>query len=70
MAIIRRRRPSHPGEVIRGVLPDMGLNPKAFARRLGESRRDVRELLRGARRVTPELAGKLAREVGSSPGLW
>ena len=70
MAIIRMRRPAPPGEIIRSVLPDMGLSPKGFARRLGETRRGVRELLTGRRGVTPELAERLAGLVGGSPGLW
>lgn len=70
MTVIRRRRPMHPGELVKDVLPDTGLSPRGLARRMGETRRGVRELLAGRRAVTPELAERLAAHVGSSPGLW
>ena len=53
----RRRRPTHPGEVLREiVLPETGMTQGEFANRLGVSRRTVNELLRERRPVTVDMA--------------
>lgn len=67
----RKRRPTHPGEVLRDeVLPAAGLSQSEFARRLGVSRGVVSNLLNERRGVTPDLAHRLARVFGTSPEVW
>lgn len=65
------RKPTHPGAVLReDVLPALGMTQAEFARRLGVSRLTVNELLHEKRRLTPELAVRLARLLDTSAESW
>src|SRR3989454_8962250 len=67
----RKRRPTHPGEILRDdVLPAAGLTQDKLARLLGVSRRTVSEILHERRPVTTDMAHRLARAFGTSPGMW
>jgi addiction module HigA family antidote len=71
MPIERKRRPTHPGEILREeVLPGTGLTQGEFARLLGVSRRTVNEILQEKRPVTVDMAHRLARVLGTSPDMW
>lgn len=67
----KKRRPTHPGEVLReDVLPALGLTQLEFANRLGVSRRTVSELLHERRPVTPDMAIRLGKLLGNGPEIW
>lgn len=67
----RKRRPTHPGEILReDVLPETGLSQGEFARLLGLSRRTVNEILQEKRPVTVDTAHRLARALNTSPDVW
>lgn len=67
----RKRRPTHPGEILReDVLPEIGVTQGEFARMLGVSRRTVNEILQEKRPVTVDTAHRLARVLGTSPDVW
>ena len=67
----RNRKPTHPGAVLReDVLPDLGITQAAFAERLGVSRRTISEILHEHRPVTPDMALRLARLLGTTPTIW
>ncbi len=71
MAIERKRRPTHPGEILReDVLPETGITQGEFARLLGVSRRTVNEILQEKRPVTVDTAHRLARALDTSPDVW
>ena len=66
-----KRRPTHPGEMLReDFLPDYGLTVASLAEAIGVSRQSINELLRERRRVSPEMALRLARLFGNSPQFW
>ena len=66
-----RRPPTHPGEMIlEEFLKPLGVSQSAFAARLGISYSRLNALVRGRRRVTPEIALRLARVLGASAELW
>lgn len=66
-----RRRPAHPGEMLReDFLPDYGLTASSLATSIGVSRQTLNELLRERRRISPEMALRLARLFGNSPEFW
>ncbi len=66
-----RRRPTHPGEMLReDFLPDYGLTVAGLAAALGVSRQSVNELLRGRRALSPEMALRLSRLFGNSAEFW
>src|SRR5712691_6489017 len=67
----RKRRPTHPGEILReDVLPAAGLTQDKLARLLGVSRCTVSEILHERRPVTTDMAHRLARVFGTSPEMW
>jgi addiction module HigA family antidote len=66
-----QRRPTHPGEMLReDFMPDYGLTVSGLAEAIGVSRQSINELLRERRRVSPEMALRLARLFGNSPEFW
>lgn len=67
----RKRRPTHPGEILReDVLPAAGLTQVELARVLGVSRRSVSDILHERRPVSTDMAHRLARAFGTSPEMW
>ena len=66
-----RRRPTHPGAVLReDVLPDLGWTQAELATRLKVNRQTVSDLLLEKKSVTAEMAIRLARIVGGTPESW
>ncbi len=66
-----KRRPTHPGEILReDFLPDYGITVSALARAIGVSRQSINELLRERRKLSPEMALRLARLFGNTPEFW
>ena len=71
MAIKDKRRPTHPGELLREeTIPAAGLTQCEFASRLGVSRRIVSEVIHERRSVNPDLAHRLARVFDTTPKFW
>ena len=71
MAIKDKRRPTHPGELLREEkLPAAGLTRSEFASRLDVSRRIVSEVIHERRAVSPDLAHRLARVFNTTPEFW
>jgi antitoxin HigA-1 len=67
----RKRRPTHPGEILReDVIPALKITQGEFARRIGVSRRTVNEILQEKRSVTVDTAHRLARALNTSPDVW
>ena len=57
-----KRRPTHPGEILREeTLPAARLTQSELASRLGVSRSTVSDLIHERRSVNPDLAHRLAR---------
>lgn len=66
-----RRRPTHPGSILReDVLPALAMTQIEFARRLGVSRLTVSDLIHEKRALTPEMAARLGKLLGTSPESW
>ena len=67
----RSRRPTHPGELIReDLLPETGLTQTQLAQLIGVSRRTISELIHERRRITPDIALRLAKVFNSTPEMW
>jgi len=66
-----KRKPTHPGEMLReDFLPDYDLTVASLAEAIRVSRQTVNELIRERRGVSPEMALRLARFFGNSPEFW
>jgi antitoxin HigA-1 len=67
----RERKPTHPGELIReDLLPETGISQTELAKLMGVSRRTVSELVHERRKVSPDIAFRLARVFNSTPEMW
>jgi len=63
--------PTHPGEVLREeIIPALNLSKAEIARHLKLSRQTLYDILKGKQAITPVVALKLARLLGTSPELW
>ncbi len=63
-------KPAHPGEVLRDIWEDIGLTQGKFAQALGVSRQTVAQLLACNRNISADMAHRLARALGTGPGMW
>ena len=66
-----KRRPTHPGAVLReDVLPALEMPQARFAERLGVSRLTVSQLLHEHRALSPDMAMRLEKLLGTSAESW
>ena len=66
-----KRRPAHPGEVLRhDVLPALRMSQAELAKRLGVSRLSVSELLLGKRALSADMAVRIGRLTRTTPESW
>jgi addiction module HigA family antidote len=71
MAAKSKRKPTHPGELLREeTLPASRLTHSELAHYLGVSRRTVSDLINERRGVSPDLAHRLARVFNTTPEFW
>lgn len=66
----RKLPPIHPGEVLKTVLDDAGLNAHRLALALHVPANRISDILRGKRPVTADTALRLARFFGTSAQMW
>ena len=63
--------PVHPGELLREItLPALELPKSDIARRLGISRQTLYEILEERQPVTPAMALRLGKLLGTAPEFW
>ena len=66
-----RRKPTHPGEVLReDVIEPLGLTVTKAARYLGVSRKTLSELINQKAALSPEMALRIAKATKTSPESW
>lgn len=71
--IPRYRRPSTPGDILRGLFlddPTFGFTQSQVADRLGISRQNFNTIINGKRAVTPIMAMRLERVIGVDAQTW
>jgi antitoxin HigA-1 len=67
----RTRKPTHPGELIReDLLPETGISQSQLAKYMGVSRRTVSEIIHERRKITTDIAVRLAKVFNSTPEMW
>ncbi|WP_426575613.1 HigA family addiction module antitoxin (plasmid) [Xenorhabdus stockiae] len=67
---MKMHNPPHPGEIIADALEELGLGIRDLARALDVAPSTVQRLVTCKASVTPEMAVKLSKVLGSSPRLW
>jgi addiction module HigA family antidote len=64
------KNPSHPGSLIRADLDELGLSVTEAAQALGVSRQQLHAVISGRAGVTPEMAVRLEKALGSTADTW
>lgn len=63
--------PPHPGEFIANVyLEPNGISGRELAEKLDVAASTLSRILKGASRITPEMALRLSKAIGRSPESW
>jgi antitoxin HigA-1 len=64
------KNPSHPGSLIKADIDELGLSVVAVAKALGISRQQLHSVIAGRAGVTPEMAVRLEKALGSTADTW
>lgn len=65
------KKPVHPGSIVReDCLAPLGLTVTEGARVLGVSRKALSDVVNERAGISPEMAIRLSRAFGGSPGVW
>ncbi len=66
----RRRRPTHPGKVVKSSLEALDMTVYAAAKALGVTAQTLHNIVDGKSAVSPEMALRLGRWFGNGPDLY
>jgi antitoxin HigA-1 len=64
------KNPNHPGELIKSDIDELGLSLVDAAKGLGISRQQLHSVIAGRAGVTPEMAVRLEKALGSTADTW
>jgi antitoxin HigA-1 len=64
------KNPPYPGELIGDNLTELGVSISAAAKALGITRQQLHNLISGRSGITPEMAVKLEKAIGSTADTW
>ena len=64
------KNPPHPGELIGDNLSEVGVSISSAAKGLGITRQQLHNLIAGRCAITPEMAVKLEKAIGSTADTW
>jgi antitoxin HigA-1 len=65
----KMHNPPHPGNVLREYLPE-AMTMTEVAARLGVTRQALSAVINGRAGISPEMAVRLSKALGTSPDLW
>jgi antitoxin HigA-1 len=64
------KNPPHPGELIGDTLGELKVSVSEAARGLGITRQQLHNVIAGRSGITPEMAVKLEKAIGSTADTW
>ena len=64
------KNPAHPGELIRDNIDELGLSVSEAAKGLGVTRQQLHNVIAGRSAITPEMAVRLEKGIGSTADTW
>lgn len=63
--------PPHPGEILlEEYIKPLGFSVSGFALKIGTSRKNLSKIVNERVGISPEMALKLAKALGTSPEIW
>jgi len=65
-----KKNPSHPRSLIKADIDELGLSVVAAAKALGIPRQQLHSVIAGRAGVTPEMAVRLEKALGSTADIW
>jgi antitoxin HigA-1 len=64
------KNPPHPGRLIKDEIDELGLSVAQAAEGLGVTRQQLYRVINGECGISPEMAMRLERGIGSSAAAW
>ena len=64
------KNPSHPGRLIKADLEELGISIAEAAEGLGVTRQQLYRVINGTSAVSPEMAVRLEKAIGSTADMW
>ena len=65
------KKPPHPGRIVRqDCIEPLGLTITGAAKALGITRQALNNLVNGKAGISPEMAVRISKAFGGSPGMW
>ena len=64
------KNPAHPGVGLKDDLDELGLSVAEAAKGLGVTRQQLYNVISGRSRITPEMALRLEKAIGSNADHW
>jgi len=68
--VVEMKNPPHPGELIGDSLDELGVSITKAAKGLGITRQQLHNVIAGRSAVTPEMAVRLEKALGSTADMW
>src|SRR5215472_15750704 len=68
--VVKMKNPPHPGELIGDSLEEVGVSITDAAKGLGITRQQLHNVIAGRSAITPEMALRLEKALGSTADMW
>jgi addiction module HigA family antidote len=67
---MKMHNPSHPGDILKGWIVDLGTTVTAFAEHVHVSRVMMSRVLNGRAGISADMDLRLSEALGTTPGYW
>lgn len=64
------KAPPHPGRLVKDEIEELGLSVAQAAQGLGVTRQQLYRVIKGECAISPEMALRLEKGIGSTAGAW
>lgn len=68
--MVQMKNPPHPGLLVKNELDEMGIPISEAAQSLGVTRQALYNVVRGKAGISPEMAVRLSKGIGSTAAGW
>jgi antitoxin HigA-1 len=67
---MKMKKPAHPGRVLKNQLEELEIPAAEAAKALGVTRQQLYRVINGDSGISPEMAVRLSKGIGSTPETW